>query len=195
MGNTQTTAPSLLDAIKAVIKAAQEIHPDLEGYLEPLHPAIADCMAAVEAHKDAEPTVTLPLADLVCDEIEGPATLEGLLDDLLVTAIEGGANHWCESITCIGEKPKAKDYGEIEGFPWYTVAFQAGVSMLVKDGDMPGESEPVKLDREAGIRGLIALATKAPIQFGNLMRDKGCADAEVADCWLQCAVFGEVVYG
>ena len=121
------------------------------------------------------------------------------MDALLTTAIEGGANYWCQRVTLTAGAvtPDPTAFGEI-GMPWYVVAFQAGAEMMVEPDDYSGESEPVWLDHAAGIRGLSLLVDGkycAKRYATDLIENKDAADADTADVWLQLAVFGEVIYG
>jgi len=50
-----------------------------------------------------------------------------------------------------------------------------------------------KLDLDACKRGLQVMAEEYPRHFADFMSEN--EDAETADVWLQCCLFGEVVYG
>lgn len=136
---------------------------------------------------------SLSFEAVLTDAEIGQRTLDELMDSLLVTCIEGGSAHWCAGITLNerSEPPVPAAHGEKAGMPWYTVAFRARASMVVSED----EGGYHVLDREEGLKGLHILANRMPHQFQALMASKGASDAEVADCWLQCAVLGEVVYG
>jgi len=43
------------------------------------------------------------------------------------------------------------------------------------------------------IRGLAVLAKESPYKLGEFLHDN--EDGPCADCWLQCVVFGKVIYG
>lgn len=108
------------------------------------------------------------------------------LRDLLCNAIEGGSNYWCSSMDRQGGisttlAPYRQD-----------VPFVPGGWLEVCDGEDQSRS-PIRLDREAIIKGLNIFATKYPRHFGNFINDN--ADAETGDVFLQCCCFGEAIYG
>lgn len=227
MGNTQSTAAEplspgaqeILDAIKAAMQPAEERGVEDEHDYLRLMAAIRDeaqsrydaCATwALPPSKDgalenaltaADETASISLAALLTDEHDGPATLEVLMDNLLVTAIEGGSVYWCAAVRVAkGEEiPVPTEHGEAEGMPWYTVAFQSGTPMRVaEDEEEGGKPAWHDLNRELGIRGLRLLVEGKHCHAGivaSLIREKAGVDAEVADVWLQLAVLGEVRYG
>jgi hypothetical protein len=154
---------------------------------------------AIAKHEAAPAAATIDLSTLLTDELNGPATLDVLLDALLVTAIEGGSTYWCARVeTPVGkQRPRATDHGEAEGMPWYTVAFQSGTEMRVLEDD-DGRQTWRTLDRAAGIRGLRLLVEGKHCGahiVTDLIQNKDGADAGTADVWLQLATLGGVVYG
>lgn len=126
--------------------------------------------------------------------------------DMLCGAFEGGSNYWCRI-----QKYVAPALDKL--FPWDTMSDRS-----IGDGDNPAVYKHVQYpmspggkvivrdmeaDEEGGkeytlaldlIRpGLKAMATKEPRHFGDMM--SGNDDATTADVFLQCCLFGEVVYG
>lgn len=181
------SAPSLIDALRTL-----QANPN-----DPRAHRVA--LDAIAAHEAAPAAAMIDLSTLLTDSISGPASLDALMDDLLVTAIEGGSTYWCARVdTEIGTpKPRAADHGESDGMPWYTVAFQSGTEMRVLEDDEGRQTWRV-LNRDAGIRGLRLLVegTHCGARIvTDLIQNKGAADADTADVWLQLAVLGEVVYG
>lgn len=141
-------------------------------------------------------SATIDLAALLCDQEIGQRTLDELMDSLLGTAIEGGSTYWCRSIRIAPgmAQPKPADHGEDASDPWYSVAFRAKTSMRVIDE----EGGKFVLDRKAGHNGLRLLLSGQKCRADlvtQLIGEKACADAEVADVWLQLAALGEVRYG
>lgn len=152
----------------------------------------------MEKHSTAPAPAAAPpamdLAALLCDEEIGQRDLNELMDALLVTALEGGSTYWLSSFRCDGPQPKPWAFGETGDVPWYTVACRAGVTAKLRDDDGGKHT----FDRAKGITGLqLLLAGKhcAARIVSDLIAEKACADAEVADVWLQLAALGEVVYG
>jgi hypothetical protein len=138
------------------------------------------------------PINTFLTAMLTNDEV-GQRTLPELLDYLLISAIEGGSNYWCDSILFNGKHPKPSEHGEEADYPWYSVAFRSGSLPLhvVPEGDAP-----IALTADMAVNGLRLLVEgnhcRSDIRDSLVNHNY---DAETADVWLQLALFGEVVYG
>jgi hypothetical protein len=112
------------------------------------------------------------------------------IENLIVTAVEGGCHYWAQFKFPDGWKDKYKSYaqipfqgGEIEVFDIETgkllgvlnrATMQTGLQLMADRKDMTGKQVPA--------RHFKALATDNE-------------DAETADTWLQLAVMGEIVYG
>lgn len=135
------------------------------------------------------------LASMLTDEESGQRSLLELLDNLLVTCIEGGSNYWCQQILLKGERPIPEAHGEEAGCPWYSVAFRAGALPLQV---CPEDDATIALTLDAALNGLRLLVEgnhcNATIRQ-DLLDNKAAADADTADAWLQLAVFGDLVYG
>lgn len=102
--------------------------------------------------------------------------------DLVVTAFEGGSNYWLGDI-----KPfyaKTADYAEADRY---------GEDMVTRVFTPSEDDEEYTFDREAINRGLQIMADQYPTHFNDLREDN--FDADTADVFLQCALFGEIVYG
>lgn len=105
------------------------------------------------------------------------------LHDLLTLAIEcGGSNLWASI-----------DVGEYQaGWANYlTARFTARREPDVEGGSMIGQS--YQLSREKLVAGLAAMAREHRRHFCNILLD--AADATTGDVLVQCALFGDVVYG
>lgn len=146
-----------------------------------------------EAKKLHAIRVTLPLEEML--QASRDQGVLAVLDDLLVTAIEGGSAYWS------GDCLLAPEEQEATGRPWYANAFTDGLTMKVSESECePDEDDADEdgkrwhpLDREKAIAGLLALATKHPRHFIAIVN--GDDDAESADAWLQMSVLGELRYG
>lgn len=125
---------------------------------------------------------------------------EGLietLDNLLVTAIEGGSQYWCSHIRM--KDPNAIQADKLSS-PWYATAFRDEIAMIVREEEE--EADPDDEDQQEqwsdltiveAVKALVLMAADYPQHFCNLV--KGNEDAETADVWLQLAVLEDVVYG
>ncbi|MBP1297016.1 MULTISPECIES: hypothetical protein [Bradyrhizobium] len=118
--------------------------------------------------------------------IEAPALTAQQLADQIVTALEGGSNHWLERFHSKKGKERAT-----EG-PWYS-------DPKVWDGDFEIE---VLADEDSVTHsftpdkvkdGLAWLMKNHPHRVAEIIEETG--DAETADVFLQACVLGEIVYG
>lgn len=112
------------------------------------------------------------------------------IENLIVTAIEGGSNYWAQFKFPDEWKEKYKSYaqipfqsGEIEVFDVETgkllgvlnqATLKTGLQLMADRKDVKGKQVPA--------RHFKALATDSE-------------DAETADVFLQLAVMGEIIYG
>lgn len=110
------------------------------------------------------------------------------VNDLLTSAFEGGSTYWCELVSVV--RPKGKNKGKyLQDIP-----FLPGGVVILKDKEESGlNAETFALDRSSLETGLQTMANKFPYHFGLFMDEND--DAETADVFLQCCLFGEVIYG
>lgn len=96
--------------------------------------------------------------------------------DLLCCALEGGSNYWAE-FSC-----NLKDYSDFTAPQW---------SLVVHDLE---EDQKHIIEYEDILKGLQTLTT---ISKGKHFKDFlfENEDAITGDCFLQCCVFNEVIYG
>lgn len=93
------------------------------------------------------------------------------VEDLLINAYEGGSNYWASS-----DGP-------------HTQAFEPG-GVDIEDVE---EGDSHTLNLEALQRGLGIMAAHYPRHWANFISEDD--DAETGDVFLQCCIFGEIVYG
>lgn len=116
---------------------------------------------------------------------------------MLVNAFEGGVGYWCQ-ITGY-ERPKNFDNSLPENaqFKHMSYAVNEGGAMLVReldeDENFTDKSPKHRLDMEAMARGVQVMADKYPHHFRNMVEEED--DATTGDVLIQCALFGELVYG
>ena len=110
------------------------------------------------------------------------------MKDLLCIAFEGGSNYWY-FIEEFGNPDKIEcEYQHID------LPFSENGYLMIKDQeDDSDEPELYRLDRKAIEKGLPIMAEKCPWHFDNFVKDN--ADAETGDVYLQCCLFGDIVYG
>lgn len=140
------------------------------------------------------PTVKTTIKTEVSDE-----TLRGLL----CSAFEGGSNYWYMQTR--SEFPAGVEYEDFrEGgkftlkdywHPLELIPFVEGCTLIITTeaaGD-EGDNKEYRLDRAALMRGIQIMAEKCPRHFANVVGEND--DAETGDVYLQCCLFGEIVYG
>lgn len=109
-----------------------------------------------------------------------------MIDDILCTAFEGGINYWVSSVSVKDEDYHGKEYAS-------QVVSAGGVLLLIEDeNDTRHELDAAKLAE--GIRLACLQIPKLIPEFSDYENSTGI-DAEMADCIVQMAVFGKLVYG
>jgi len=109
-----------------------------------------------------------------------------IISNLLCSAFEGGSNYWIASTKTV-EAPSGH-------FDRTTTPLEPGGKVIVTldEEHTKGAGVTYVLDRDAIARGLVALQREVPHQFGNALG--GNDDASTGDCFLQCCLFGEIVF-
>lgn len=119
--------------------------------------------------------------------------------DVLCSAFEGGSNYWYlivdytaktdDIYKTIVEDPKHEQWIMVgdEGYPRYAALPLVGGVVKIRSDDDP---KIYTLDEAAIKRGLSVLAIK---HLNDIL--EGNDDADTADIFLQCCLFGEVQYG
>jgi len=107
------------------------------------------------------------------------------IEDLLCSAFEGGSNYWAKVESKV--KPSVK-YEYLHEYP------TRGGSIIFKDiyADDDGIFE-VPLNQESIEKGLAVMQKKYTDHFINFLNEND--DAETGDVFLQCCLFGALVYG
>lgn len=123
------------------------------------------------------------------------------ISDLLCSAFEGGSNYWymIESqneptrFDFLSDAEFAKSMNrEPTMYPHIDYPLNPGGSLTITaNGD--GERTSWVLNLEAIEKGLVVFMEKCPRHWADFMAEND--DAITADCFLQCCLFGEVVYG
>ena len=112
---------------------------------------------------------------------------EQVLSDLLCCAFEGGIGFWA----------KVDDSTDLASHFHEEVLADGGwVTLSDNTGEGFPEDGPdrVKLDRETAIKGLGVMAATQPHHFAHVV-DPSLMDSTTGSVFVQCACFGEVVFG
>lgn len=105
------------------------------------------------------------------------------LKDLLCGAFEGGSNYWIDMVSAPNkeERPANVEY-------WHECPVH-GIPIVVHVQD----DKAYTLNRAELEKGLQVMADKAKHHLNDILCEN--TDATTADVFLQCCLFGEIVYG
>ena len=98
------------------------------------------------------------------------------IEVLLIGAFEGGSNYWIKEVEPVKE-----------GEDVYEAPFGLGLKVT----DLEGQTN--YLNHSAFHRGLQTMADTYPRHMGDIISKND--DATTADVFLQCCLFGQLVYG
>lgn len=105
------------------------------------------------------------------------------IDDIMVAALEGGINYWCREAEVVG-----KYLGE-----YASDQISRGGSIILHDSE---SSDKWELTLEKFLNGVkLYFEDGCHVQVEDNCIDAGDIDAGDADCIVQFALFGEVVFG
>lgn len=116
-------------------------------------------------------------------EMEATITQQDI-DNLMCTALDGGITYWCREAKVVGEF--LGEYGSEQ--------ISRGGSLLLRDTETDERWELTLEKFLKGIELYIKEGGRVMIEDFNLM-DYGELDAADADCIVQYALFGKLVYG
>ncbi|TRZ80178.1 hypothetical protein D4R86_04795 [bacterium] len=109
------------------------------------------------------------------------------IKDLLCCAFEGGSNYWYHIQTAINPDKIECEFRHLD------LPMSENGYLIIKDiEDDDDYPELYKLNRQSIEKGLQIMADKYPEHFHNFDIDN--ADAETGDVFLQCCLFGEIVF-
>lgn len=144
-------------------------------------------MTTIKENKKKEFSFKLPF------EIE---VTSQMIDNMLRSAIEGGSNYWIDyecqieiKLDNIFLNEKIPDL-----YVWQYPLYNLGVINFIENVYRGTEDEQVhELNYQSLIEGAKTMARKYPRQFNDWINEVG--DEMTADLYLQCCLFGEIVYG
>lgn len=127
---------------------------------------------------------------------------EQRMKSMLTCAFEGGSNYWYnidmnKIIYADGliyaDFQRGGKYASPDDYwhPLEIIPFTEGCALCIEDKD--GDEEPHMLDRAKLIAGLYIMAEKFPKHFNDMVLEND--DACTGDVYLQCCLFGDVIYG
>ena len=114
--------------------------------------------------------------------------LNQLIADNIVTAFEGGCNYWLHGAKIKGiDTPTRLWYSEPE-------TYKPGFVMILKYDNPNAEGVIEKeVSYEDLIKGLEIMNEKFSVAYSDFVQETG--DATTADIFLQCTLFGELIFG
>lgn len=120
------------------------------------------------------------------------------ITNCITGAIEGGSSHWCSTFQTADDDVSTRLYQSIRnaGEVWYDEAAfweQGGKAVLTFDKPTDADSGTRTIGRDELVNGLAVMALVAPRHFGDLIQEND--DAETHDVFLQCVLFGEIIFG
>lgn len=116
-------------------------------------------------------------------EIEVNLTQQDI-DDIMVSALEGGINYWCREAEVVEEK-RCGDWGHEQ--------IARGGSLILHDAE---SSDKWELTLEKFLCGLgLYLGEAMSAAFEGEDIDSSDFDADAVDCIVQYALFGKLVFG
>jgi hypothetical protein len=111
------------------------------------------------------------------------------VDDVLTTAFEGGINYWCASVL-----PRNNVWPE--GATYASQCLSLGTDLVIveasEDYDDDVELESHIMTLQDFLNGVQLYCDELNVSVYSLYED---FDASVADCIVQLAIFGRLVYG
>lgn len=118
------------------------------------------------------------------------------ITNCITGAIEGGSGYWCNTFVPLPASSDIKADIRERGGIWYdeTEFWERGGGAHV-EFDKPTDTDPGFRDigRADLERGLTKMAEIAPRHFADLINEND--DATTHDVFLQCVLFGEIIFG
>ncbi|WLJ71160.1 hypothetical protein [Sphingomonas phage Carli] len=120
------------------------------------------------------------------------------ITNCITGAIEGGSTYWCNQFMASDDEQSTRLYqtARNEGDVWYDSENYwtgGGTAALAFDQPTAEHSGKATIGQTQLVNGLNVMAQIAPRHFGDLLNEND--DATTHDVFLQCVLFGEVVFG
>lgn len=121
---------------------------------------------------------------------------------LLCCGFEGGIGYWAQIEDYkIVKGATYEDFQEGGRFqepknyyhPSQLIPLIEGCAVVIKDIQTHTDKKTFHLDLKAIHKGLEIMSTKYPEHFGDFLSDN--TDAITGDVFIQCCIFGEIIYG
>jgi hypothetical protein len=113
---------------------------------------------------------------------------EERIRDLLCNAMEGGIDYWARIDKYI--IPEGTDTSTVE-YRHLDIPFIEGCGIMIKD--QFGDDEPKLLNLKSMLKALKIMGEKYNWHLEAFVHEND--DAETGDVFLQCALYGDIIYG
>ena len=114
------------------------------------------------------------------------------ISDLLCSAFEGGSNYWYVIEKFIQPETLNFRTDEEEIFKHLDYPLNEGGAILIGDNE-DEDAGTKRLDLKSIQKGLRTMAKKYPRHMSDFLNEND--DAGTGDVFLQCCLFGDVIYG
>lgn len=120
------------------------------------------------------------------------------ITNCITGTIEGGSTYWCNTFQTADDNTSTSLYQSIRnaGDVWYDSEVfweQGGKAILEFDKPTDADSGTRTIGKAELVNGLAVMASVAPRHFGDLINEND--DATTHDVFLQCVLFGEIIFG
>lgn len=115
------------------------------------------------------------------------------LADILVGAREGGSNYWMKQIKPLSGMALKKDPQISDFDAWYGDMIKNGFTIVQIEKHEDNAPDKYEITNELICKGLQVMHDKYPAHYAAIVEEND--DAETSDVFLQCCVFGELIYG
>jgi hypothetical protein len=117
---------------------------------------------------------------------------EDTIESLIVSALEGGSNYWY-MVTGLCDPNEKRQKSK---FTYLSDYVMKGQGLFINDSVYETDKSKQRygvLDLNTIRTGMVVIAQKYPHHFKDIL--SGDCDATTGDVFLQCCVFGELIYG
>lgn len=115
------------------------------------------------------------------------------VSDLLCNALEGGSNYWYTIDKTKTVIPPVLNFRSDEKEMYWHLDYALNEGGAIFFTGKGSGKDVRKLDLESIEKGLKVMQEKFPLHWANFMEEND--DAETGDVFLQCCLFGELVFG
>lgn len=128
--------------------------------------------------KDEDKGMMISISKMVCVPIED-------VNDIVVTAIEGGINYWCRKVEILHDTVPERNVDKVK---YASDVIGYGGSLKLYDAESDDTWVLTPENFQSGLQEFVKMNSLTEI-------DPGTIDAEDADTIVQLAIFNEITFG